>query len=49
MCQHFTQMTKIIKITWLCAVLLYIGLGSAQAASITNADAAFNHNLGVTS
>ena len=40
------QTTKTIKITWLFAVLWCFGLGSAHAASITNADAAVNLNLG---
>ena len=40
------QMTKTTKLTWLCAMFLCFGLASAQAASITNADAAANLNLG---
>jgi len=39
------QTTKILKQAWLLAALLSLGLGSAQAASITNLDAAVNLNL----
>jgi autotransporter-associated beta strand protein len=40
------QTTKTSKTAWFFAMLLCFGLGSAQAASITNADAAVNLNLG---
>jgi autotransporter-associated beta strand protein len=40
------QTTKTSKTAWFFAMLLYFGLGSAQAASITNADTAVNLNLG---
>jgi autotransporter-associated beta strand protein len=43
------QTTKnIFKSAWLCAALLSFGFGSAQAATITNADVPDNLNLGTS-